>query len=181
MQPAFHWKATPPSTRHAHRCPQLYPSRGAPCSQPFTGRPRRHRQDTLKGVYCSTLHGEFHAACLSLEGHATIVEHFNVMLGTETCTCCLVGVRAWVKTPMMTMMMIFCVSGVVGDRIVAGSKARNAASGGTDPPPEPSGAGPPSTCARHGTVFGTAPAVPCSSLQTACPQRATLQDAVRFL
>ena len=37
---------------------------------------------------------ELHAASLSLEGHAAIVEPFNVMLGTEICTCCLVGVRA---------------------------------------------------------------------------------------
>ena len=29
----------------------------------------------------------------------------------------------------------------------------------TDHPPEPNGAGPPSTCARHGTVLGTAPEV----------------------
>ena len=63
-------------------------------------------------------------------------------------------------TMMMMMMMFFffCPSDVVGDRKV-GSEARYVASGGTDPPPEPNGAGPPSTCARHGTVFGTAPGV----------------------
>ena len=47
-------------------------------------------------------------------------------------------------------MIFFCVSDIV---------TRNVASGGTDPPPEPNGAAPSSTCARHGTVFGTAPGV----------------------
>ena len=48
----------------------LYPSRGAPCSQPFSGRRGHRRQDTLNGVYCSTLHGELNVASLSLEGEA---------------------------------------------------------------------------------------------------------------
>ena len=46
-------------------------------------------------------------------------------------------------------------------------EARHVASGGTDPPPEPNGAGPPSTGAL-GRMLGR-PGSPCSSLQTACP------------
>ena len=74
MYATFSWKVTSSTASHAHQCLQLYPSRGAPCSQLFSGRPRHHRQDTLKGVLRSTLRGELHAASLSLEGHATIVK-----------------------------------------------------------------------------------------------------------
>ena len=43
--------------------------------------------------------------------------------------------------------------------VTPSGKVSSLASGGTDPPPEPNGAGPSSTHARHGTVFGTAPGV----------------------
>ena len=56
-------------------------------------------------------------------------------------------------------MMIFLVYPTLSGTAWWEAKARNVASGGTDSPPEPNGAGPPSTCARHGTVFGTAPGV----------------------
>ena len=76
MPPAFLWKATPPSSRHAHQCLQLCPSRRAPRSQPFSGRPRHHPKDTLKGVFSSTLRGELHVTSFLLEafinGHSAV-------------------------------------------------------------------------------------------------------------
>ena len=70
--------------RHAQRCLELYPSRGAPCSQPFSGRPSHRRQDTLiNSVFCSTLHGELHAASLLPEGLAFLTWQVRAACNVE--------------------------------------------------------------------------------------------------